>query len=116
MHLNAEYEAIRGHILLLDHLPTMNKPYYMIQMVEKQRRVTYTARTSREVAAYVNKIGTSSIGEFDAVNALISRNKNKKDTKKPKYNKIYDHCQRPSHEKDQCFKLIRYPEWYDGLK
>ena len=37
MHLNDEYEAIRGQILLLDPLPTVNKAYSMIQRVERQR-------------------------------------------------------------------------------
>ena len=40
MHLNDEYEAIRGQILLLDPLPTVNKAYSMIQRVERQRHVT----------------------------------------------------------------------------
>jgi len=31
-------------------------------------------------------------------------------------NKICDHCQKPGHDKDQCFKLIGYPGWYDELK
>jgi len=37
MHLNDEYEAIRGKILLVDPLPSMNKAYSMIQRVERQR-------------------------------------------------------------------------------
>ena len=41
-HLNDEYEAIRGQILLLDPLPTVNKAYSMIQRVKRQRHVTNT--------------------------------------------------------------------------
>ena len=35
MHLNDAYEAIRGQVLLLDPLPTMNKAHSMIQRVER---------------------------------------------------------------------------------
>ena len=30
--------------------------------------------------------------------------------------KICDYCQKPGHDRDQCFKLVGYPEWYDDLK
>ena len=36
--------------------------------------------------------------------------------RKSKENKICDYCQKPGHERDQYFKLIGYPEWYDDLK
>jgi len=42
MHLNENYEAIRGQILLLDPLPTVNGAYSMVQRVETQRNVTET--------------------------------------------------------------------------
>ena len=35
MHLNDSYDAIRGQILLMDPLPSVNKAYSMIQRVEK---------------------------------------------------------------------------------
>jgi len=113
MHLNDEYEAIRGQILLLDPLPTVNKAYAMIQRVERQRHVTHTTAVSREVAAYTNRVSPT---ELDSVNALIARGKVKKDSRKTKTSKFCDHYQKSGHDKDQCFKLIGYPEWYDDLK
>ena len=38
----------------------------------------------------------------------------RKDNKKLKSNRYCDHCQKSSHTQDQCFKIIRYPDWYDG--
>uniref|UniRef100_A0A7C9D4U9 Uncharacterized protein n=1 Tax=Opuntia streptacantha TaxID=393608 RepID=A0A7C9D4U9_OPUST len=114
MHLNDEYEAIRGQILLLEPLPTVNKAYSMIQRVERQRHVTNTTGVSREVAACVNKV--TDYGDSEHVNALVAKGKLKKDYRKPKLSKVCDHCQKPGHEKDQCFKLIGYPDWYEDFK
>ena len=38
----------------------------------------------------------------------------KKDTRKSKGNRFCDYCQRAGHTQDQCFKLIGYPDWYEG--
>jgi len=116
MHLNDEYEAIRGQILLLDPLPSVNKAYSMIQRVERQRQVTHTSAVSKEVAACTNRLNVAEMSVSESVNALVARGTVKKDFKKSKMNKVCDHCQKPGHDKDQCFKLIGYPEWYDDLK
>ncbi|KAJ8440395.1 hypothetical protein Cgig2_019384 [Carnegiea gigantea] len=116
MHLNEEYEAIRGQIFLLDPLPIVNKAYSMIQRVEKQRRVTNFVGISREVAAFVNRTSISNNGEVEAANAFLPKNRIKKDLRKTKSNKFCDYCQRTGHERDQCFKIIGYPEWYDRPK
>jgi len=76
MHLNDEYEAIRGQILLLDPLLIVNKAYSMIQRVERQRHVTNTTTVSRDVAACTNILSST---ELDSVNALVARGKVKKD-------------------------------------
>jgi len=116
MHLNEEYEAIRGQILLLDPLPTVNKAYSMIQRVEKQRHVTNSVGIPREVAASVNRTNISNNGEIEDASAFFAKNKTKKDLRKIKSSKFCDHCQRTGHERDQCFKIIGYPEWYEGSK
>ena len=74
MHLNEEYEAIRGKILLLDPLPTVNKAYSMIQRVEKQRNVTNSIGVYREVAAIVNKTNISNTRGVDSANAFFAKN------------------------------------------
>ena len=56
MHLNDGYDAIRGHILLLDHLPPINKANSMIQRVEKQRQVAHNPGMSKEVNPNANRI------------------------------------------------------------
>jgi len=114
MHLNEEYEAIRGQILLLDPLPTVNKAYSMIQRLEKQRNFTNSIGVSREVAAVVNKTKISNTGGVDAASAFFAKNRTRKDLRKIKSSKFCDHCQKTGHERDQYFQLIGYPEWYEG--
>ena len=72
MHLNDDYEVIRGQILLLDPLPTVNKAYSMVQGVERQRHVTHTTAVSREVAACTNKSSLAEMGDLETVNALVA--------------------------------------------
>ncbi|PWA39367.1 hypothetical protein CTI12_AA506450 [Artemisia annua] len=38
MKLNDEYESVRNQILAMDPLPTVNKAYYIVQQIEKQKQ------------------------------------------------------------------------------
>jgi len=119
MHVNENYEAIRGQILLLDPLPNVNRAYSMIQRVETQRNVTRNMTANREVAANVMRTIINSFEEADSMtNALAAKGgvRGKKDFKKTKGNRFCDHCQRTGHTSDQCFKIIGYPDWYQGPK
>ncbi|GJT84348.1 NSP-interacting kinase 1-like protein [Tanacetum coccineum] len=41
MRLNDDFEAVRNQILSIDTLLNLNKAYYIVQQVEKQKQVTY---------------------------------------------------------------------------
>ena len=118
MHLNDDYDSVRGQILLLDPLPTVNKAYAMVQRVERQRAVTNSIGSTRDVAANVQRAGNISSESTNlGTNAFLARNapRSKKDVrKKPKEFRLCDHCQQTGHTIDQCFRIIGYPDWYDG--
>ncbi|GJZ62688.1 hypothetical protein Tco_0618825 [Tanacetum coccineum] len=40
MKLNNEYESVRSQILAMDLLSTVNKAYYIVKQIEKQKQVT----------------------------------------------------------------------------
>lgn len=40
MHLNNEFESVKSQILSLDPLPSLNKAYYLVMQVEKQKQIT----------------------------------------------------------------------------
>ena len=65
MHLNEDYDIVRGQILLLDPLPTVNKAYSMIQRVEKQKQVTSSMGITKELAANVFQQGNRNFGETE---------------------------------------------------
>ena len=115
MHLNENYEAIRGQILLLDPLPSVNKAYSMVQRVETQRHVIGKLTANREIAANIMRTQTNSFRDSDStVSAMVTKSGNggargRKDFKKNTGNRFCDHCQRSGHSTDQCFKIIRYP-------
>ena len=121
MHLNDNYEAIRGQILLLDPLPNVNRAYSMIQRVEIQRNATGNITANREVAANVD-VMKSSLHTFETsdananVLAIRGGQKGRMDFKKAKGKRFCDHCQRSGHMSDQCFKVIGYLDWYQGPK
>ena len=56
MGLNDSYEQTRGQILPMDPLPNVNRAYYILHQIEKQRQVTdvFLARNDAE-AFVVNK-------------------------------------------------------------
>nr|GEX67449.1 hypothetical protein [Tanacetum cinerariifolium] len=41
MRLNDDFEAVRNQVLSMDPLPNLNKAYYIVQQVEKQKQVTH---------------------------------------------------------------------------
>lgn len=99
MGLNSGYDTIRGQILSMDPLPTVNRAYYMIQQIEKQRQVTGAMQEKQEVEACNTYKQTT-------------KGSGKRDFKKGKLDRFYDHCKVKGHLIDQCFKIHGYPEWY----
>ena len=120
MKLNDGYESIRGQILLMDPLPSVSKAYSMIARVETQRNVTGNQSGGiKETAALSNRSSSINIGDGEIhSNALAVKGglnqRPRKDNKKLKNNRYCDHCQKSGHTQDQCFKIIGYPDWYDG--
>lgn len=119
IHLDDDYDSIRGQILPMEPLPTVNKAYLMIQRIKKQKQITGNASVTREIVANVSRPGANDSSSHDSLNALLAKNsqKGRKDFKKNnKGNRFCDHCQRSGHTQDQCFQLIGYSVWYEGPK
>ncbi|XP_011079206.1 uncharacterized protein LOC105162783 [Sesamum indicum] len=93
MGLGEPHDSIRSQILVLDPLPNVNKAYSMVLRVERQRIVKGT--------------------EF----RFNSGNKNymKKKGITDKRSLVCDYCNKQGHNKDSCFKLHGFPDWYKDL-
>ena len=71
----------------------------------------------KKVAANVSKLSGNQLESLDAGAANLSARNNqgyRKDSRRPKSAQFCDHCQKNGHTKDQCFKLVGYPDWYEG--
>jgi len=95
----------------------------MIQRVEKQRQVTQNPTVSREVAVAVSRINNAPEDfEVGANNAFVRnsfkgrRENNRRRDNSAKNALFFYHCQRNGHTRDKCFKLVGYPDWYEGLR
>jgi len=102
MHLNENYEAIRGQSLLMDPLLTVSKACLMIERIEWQKQVTTGVTSAKEIAAIANRMNSINHSGIESNNAYSNAfaakgamtQKFKKDSRKLKNNSFYDHCQR----------------------
>ncbi|KAL0358649.1 UNVERIFIED_CONTAM: ABC transporter G family member 28 [Sesamum angustifolium] len=108
MGLSEPYDSIRSQILVLDPFPSVNKAYSMVLRVERQRRVN---------------LEYADVGENTAMNTRNMEYKlhtghrtfQKRKGSMEKKQMICEHCCKPGHNKETCFKLHGIPEWYKDL-
>lgn len=96
MGLHESYAAIRGQILLMDPLPSVNRAYALILQEERQRSIPPSQPALPESAALAAK------GNFSSQKGMKSTNRKKE---RPKCN----HCGREGHTMERCFKLHGFP-------
>ncbi|CAA0841724.1 Unknown protein, partial [Striga hermonthica] len=129
MGLNEVFEPVKNQILLMDPLPTVNKAYSMILKVEKQRPVSISDPLESS-AVMVNRnytrggMRTSGYGRGNenkgfsgqGYNSAGRGRGNQRLTKEERAKLYCTHCGYNGHDKQGCFKLNDYPEWYKELK
>ncbi|KAF7821971.1 uncharacterized protein G2W53_027426 [Senna tora] len=101
MGLHQRFKTIRTQILNFDPLPTINKAFAMVSQDEVQM----------DVKDMFNPLEVAAAG-FKKEEMGSRRFKNKEDKK----DKVCSHCQMKGHTKEECFKIVGYPEWYNDLK
>ncbi|KAL8150855.1 hypothetical protein V2J09_020663 [Rumex salicifolius] len=103
MGLSDCYDGIRGQILGMDPLPTLNKAFFLVQQLESQRSVSQPSGTSLTEASAL------AVGKHQP-------KMSKEDYKKMKLQRFCDFCKQRGHLKDSCFKLTGFPDWFKGNK
>ncbi|GKB71281.1 pyridoxal 5'-phosphate synthase-like subunit PDX1.2 [Tanacetum coccineum] len=101
MKLNDDYESVRSQILAMDPLPTVNKAYYIVQQIEKQKQVTNHTFEPSAFFANMNNKGTN--------NRRKENRESRNDGKR-----FCNGFNQEGHTVDQCFEKIRHPDWYKG--
>ena len=98
---SSKYDGLRGNILAMDPVPTINKAFQLVQQAEKQKQVTENIESGFDASAlFANK------GTLQNVKGVFPR----RETKEEKMRKYFcEHCKMKGHTKEGCFKLNGYP-------
>lgn len=129
MGLSEEFDVVQSNLLSMDPLPSMNRAFYLVQQVERQKIVSgskvemnalsvnsfskrqqqqhgrmfyYNNRDMATREGYLNRKGN-----FDGKN---DRDKYDRDGRNDRFDRRCDFCGMKGHIKDKCYKLIGYPE------
>nr|XP_023919079.1 uncharacterized protein LOC112030643 [Quercus suber] len=110
MGLKESYSQIRGQILLIDPLPSINKVYSLLIQDESQGAIGHSTGAYVKSTALATKAsGGSSYGGGNASGHVGKGNKNK-----GKERPICSHCGITGHVAEKCYKLHGYPPGYKG--
>lgn len=94
----------------MDPLPSVNKAYHMLQQIEKQSNINLLP-SNLEMSALMSM--RQHYGSPQSQKPSFSGSSSlKKDNKKIKQQQFYDHCRMKGHLKENCFKIVGYPDWY----
>lgn len=106
MGLNEQYTSIRGNILMMKPLPSVDQAYSIMMQEEKQREV-YSNSHSIADSASMN------VGYNNSQRGGISFQRGRGDNKRSMF---CDYCKRPGHLKERCYKLHGFPGGYKSTK
>lgn len=120
MGINDIYDHTRGHILLMDPLPNVNRAYYMVLHVENHMEVNQAYLRGQENNAFLPraKQGNYGRGRGGSSNQTRGRNNQTSNTNRgrgrgnDKNTRFYDYYNALGHVGETCFQLKGYPEWY----
>ncbi|VFQ92163.1 unnamed protein product [Cuscuta campestris] len=117
MGLNDVFDVVRGQILLIEPFPYASKACSLVPQVERQKTITGAYTIGTEMAAYAN--GNDVDGQSIALYAGKANNQSQPFFSKPDPRKnkgICTYSKGIGHVKEQCFKLVGYPDWFKGNK
>lgn len=106
MGLNDSYSSARGQILMMSPLPSLSQAFSLVKQDEKQKQGTYNPHT---FVANVksNPVSTSQGGSQSGKSSGPANQNNRSSLK-------CSHCNKEGHTREQCYKLIGYPDKKKG--
>ncbi|XP_074352900.1 uncharacterized protein LOC141692057 [Apium graveolens] len=112
MGLSEQYTAIRGHLLLMTHIPNLSVAYSLLLQEENQRELGYNTYVSTDFVALFVRHNDNQGGSVNYNNQnKIARQSNGKramhDT-----SIVCEVCHMTGHSKDKCFCVHGYPSWH----
>ncbi|KAF5772160.1 hypothetical protein HanXRQr2_Chr13g0573561 [Helianthus annuus] len=113
--LDRKYDSLKREILRWDPLPTAEAAYVAVRKETEHQSIF--RNTQQGVGSGLNSLGSS-----DGL-GLVSRSRRSDQKSNPSSSRIdksklkCDHCGMAKHTKEQCFKIVGYPDWWaDGHK
>ncbi|XP_077210986.1 uncharacterized protein LOC143846434 isoform X2 [Tasmannia lanceolata] len=101
MGLNESFAAVRGQILVMDPLPSVNLAFSLILQEERQRDVAAAGQQNMETTALAAK----HVRNSEDRNNRQNNKKNSKVSRRP----TCDHCGLEGHTIGKCYQLNGYP-------
>ena len=130
MGLNDSFSQVRGQILLMEPLPSINKVFSLVQNDEKQRGVgllplpigmptvestALVSRMDNSMPQTLSYEGTSLTYPNASSNALRSHFDSNRSSQYPRKDRpICSHCGLKGHTANKCYKLHGYPPGFRG--
>ncbi|KAK9667377.1 hypothetical protein RND81_14G251800 [Saponaria officinalis] len=109
MGLNNEFESLRGQILAMDPLSTVNQAFAKVHQDEIQKNVASDVYSSVDAIAMIAQKPNSAGNPWsNATKQQVPPNVWKRDVKRPKNDRVLyfcDYCNKAGHTRDYCFKL-----------
>ncbi|XP_074352914.1 uncharacterized protein LOC141692072 [Apium graveolens] len=105
MGLNDSFTGIRGQILLMTPLPSLNQSYSMLLQEEKQRENSGGGGFSSETMAMMVKA-------YPNNKAQGTNNISYGVKKGPESSVVCDYCHMTGHLRDKCYCIHGYPSWH----
>jgi len=114
--LNRKYDPIKREILRLDPLPSAEKAYSAVRKEEAHQHILGTTSNTEQTGVAAGLVAS----EPECNKGAVLATKGYRRSQQPKEDKTHlkcTNCGMTKHTKEQCFKLVGYPEWWsDGHK
>ncbi|KAA8532443.1 hypothetical protein F0562_032476 [Nyssa sinensis] len=107
MGLNESFTAIKGQILLLDPLPSMNRVFALIVQDEKQREIKVNSVPSFDSIAAVTTT---------TMNSSVTNKNGNKQSGFRRDRPVCSHCGYTGHISDKCYRIHSFPPGFKSKK
>ena len=117
--LDRRYDSIKREILRCDPLPSSEAAYATVRKDTAHQKILGATSDTTAPQGIATGLVVNPPGESEGT-SLVSKGQcrpYKQPEKQDKSHLKCEHCGKTRHTKEQCFKLVGYPEWWiDGSK
>ncbi|KAK1396586.1 hypothetical protein POM88_006449 [Heracleum sosnowskyi] len=112
MGLGEQYTAIRGHLLLMNHVPSLSAAYSILMQEENQREFGNSSIITEYVALAVQGGNTEFTGGYKTSRQPGQQTVGFAKRSVSDASLICEVCHLTGHSKDKCFCVYGYPSWH----